>query len=235
MGQAQRAHRYKRDSKWWARRVHPFSQDGSSLANAPLPTLRPGLAAKTLGSSFRRHSGARREPPIFPRHCEAQRAEAVQSDALDSGLLRFARNDGEHHMHSPSRGAWRPSDAAASPLDYERAQGRPGACRPHGPPAEKKAGGSHHRFGQDIPALPARVVYGLYALSSGTGFIAPVIARRNASRVRDNACALRRASAPGCQDHTTSPSAPACARLAQPSRPSQPASTYRDDAYAPCR
>jgi len=34
------------------------------------------------------------------------------------------------------------------------------------------------------------------------------------------------ASAPGCQDHTISPSVLACARLAQPSRPSQPASTF---------
>jgi hypothetical protein len=38
----------------------------------------------------------------------------------------------------------------------ERARGRPGARRPHGPPATKKAGGSHHRFGRDIPAFPAR-------------------------------------------------------------------------------
>ena len=40
---------------------------------------------------------------------------------------------------------------------------------------QKKAGGSHHRFGQDIPAFPARMGYGLYALSPGTGFLAPVV------------------------------------------------------------
>jgi hypothetical protein len=61
------------------------------------------------------------------------------------------------------------------PSNNERVQGRPGACRPHGPPAEKKVGGSHNRFGQDIPAFPARTVYGLYVISSGTGLIAPVV------------------------------------------------------------
>jgi hypothetical protein len=39
---------------------------------------------------------------------------------------------------------------------------------------QKKAGGSHHRFGRDIPAFPARMVYGLYVISSGTGCLAPV-------------------------------------------------------------
>ncbi len=76
------------------------------------------------------------------------------------------------------------------------------------------------------PAFPARGLYGLYVLSPGTGFLAPVARPRHAASL---------ASAPGCQDHTISPSVPACARLAQPSRPSQPASTYRDDAYAPPR
>ncbi len=69
-------------------------------------------------------------------------------------------------------------------------------------------------------------LYGLYVLSPGTGSLAPVTHPRHAASL---------ASAPGCQDHTISPSVPACARLAQPSRPSQPASTYRDDAYAPPR
>jgi hypothetical protein len=40
---------------------------------------------------------------------------------------------------------------------------------------QKKSTRQNHRFGQDIPALPARWCYGLYALSPGTGVIAPVI------------------------------------------------------------
>ena len=66
-------------------------------------------------------------------------------------------------------------------LGMKRAQGRPGADLAHGPPAEKKAGGSHHRFGRDIPVFPARWLSGLYVISPGTGLIAPVIrAVRNA-------------------------------------------------------
>ena len=38
---------------------------------------------------------------------------------------------------------------------------------------KKNAGGSHHRFGWDIPALPARWAYDLYALSLGTGLVCP--------------------------------------------------------------
>jgi hypothetical protein len=42
----------------------------------------------------------------------------------------------------------------ASPSKIERAQGRPGAGRTHGPPANKNAGGSHHRFSHIIrPSL----------------------------------------------------------------------------------
>src|SRR3954453_5919194 len=59
-------------------------------------------------------------------------------------------------------------------LGKTRAQRRPGACRPHGPPAEKNAGGRYHRFGSDIPALPARWFSRLYVLSLGTGCLAPI-------------------------------------------------------------
>ncbi|MET0409129.1 MAG: hypothetical protein ABW006_12250, partial [Hyphomicrobium sp.] len=46
---------------------------------------------------------------------------------------------------------------------------------------------------------PCAMAYGLYALSSGTGSVAPVA--RDASR---RIATLT--PAPGCQDHTTSPS-----------------------------
>jgi hypothetical protein len=39
-----------------------------------------------------------------------------------------------------------------------KTEGRPGVGLAHGPPATKKAGGSHHRFGRNNPAFPARMV-----------------------------------------------------------------------------
>src|SRR5262245_2865583 len=44
----------------------------------------------------------------------------------------------------------RPSCAGLWSLKTERAQGMPGDDLAHGPPAAKKAGGSHHRFSQII-------------------------------------------------------------------------------------
>jgi hypothetical protein len=41
----------------------------------------------------------------------------------------------------------------------------PDAGRTHGPPATKKAGGSHHRYAER-PAFPAQWFDGLYVLSS---------------------------------------------------------------------
>ena len=55
-------------------------------------------------------------------------------------------------------------------------QGRREGREPAAPMArlqKKNAGGSHHRFGWDIPALPARWAYDLYALSLGTGLVCP--------------------------------------------------------------
>jgi hypothetical protein len=39
---------------------------------------------------------------------------------------------------------------------------------------QKKSTRQNHRFGRDIPAFPARWLYGLYAISPGTGSLAPV-------------------------------------------------------------
>src|SRR3569833_2318 len=47
----------------------------------------------------------------------------------------------------------------------------------HGPRAGRSARGRNHRHGRCIPAFPARRLYGLYALSSGTGVLAPVTSR----------------------------------------------------------
>src|SRR4051812_2748235 len=61
-----------------------------------------------------------------------------------------------------------------SALSDERAQGRPGADRTHGPPAEKNAGGRYHRYEPDIRP-PLRNGFTAYStLSPGTGCLAPV-------------------------------------------------------------
>jgi hypothetical protein len=49
------------------------------------------------------------------------------------------------------------------------------------PACKQKAGGSHHRWAEQ-PAFPARWLDGLYALSPGTGYLAPV-SRQRVTRV----------------------------------------------------
>jgi len=49
------------------------------------------------------------------RHCEEQSDEAIQSLTRDSGLLRFARNDGVRTEPSNNRlGLWAPAFAGAT-------------------------------------------------------------------------------------------------------------------------
>ena len=73
-------------------------------------------------------------------------------------------------MTSPSRGMPCPSCASFHTLEIEkRAQGRPGAGRTHGPPANKKAGGRRHRIGRTSGLPCAMVLTVSFALSPGTG------------------------------------------------------------------
>src|SRR4051794_29897648 len=87
----------------------------------------------------------------------------------------------------------RPSFAIQNPLREQRAQGRPGAGRTHGPRATKSTR-QNHRYEPDIrPSL--RDGFTAYsALSPGTGVLAPVISALEAS--------ADLASASGGQDHT---------------------------------
>jgi len=136
------------------------------------------------------------------------------------------------------RGAFRVRALRDEALRNERAQGRPGVGLAHGPPAEKSRRQSPQVWPK-LPAFPARWIYGLLRALPGDRLSCPRI-RDDAwhHRVRDNARALRGASAPGCQDHTAWPSARrsfvgiegCCDRM----RPTAPRLTYRDDrAYAP--
>ena len=110
------------------------------------------------------------------------------------------------------------------PSENKRAQGRPGAGRTHGPPANKKAGGSHHRFGRTSGLPCATVLTVSFALPGEPGFLAPI------ARELRKPTNLTQAS--GCQDHATSPSA-LHRSSHDATRPSHPALHVRDDASAP--
>jgi hypothetical protein len=76
----------------------------------------------------------------------------------------------------------------ASPSKIERAQGRPGAGRTHGPPANKKQAASP-QVQPNHPAFPARWLYGfLRALPGDHAWLPPSPARRG-KRLHDlDAC-----------------------------------------------
>jgi len=68
---------------------------------------------------------------------------------------------------------------------------------------QQKSTRQNHRYEPDHPAFPAQWLYGVYALSSGTGFLAPVV-RCSSKRITNFA------PAPGRQDHTIWPCASCC-------------------------
>jgi len=70
----------------------------------------------------------------------------------------------------------------------------PGEGLTHGPPATKKAGGSHHRISQIIRHSLRDGFTAYSVLSPGTGSLAPVC--------DDALSRIAQASAPGGQDHT---------------------------------
>jgi hypothetical protein len=80
------------------------------------------------------------------------------------GLLRCAGNDQETRFRIPAARS-RPSPASSVSLIKRRAQGMPGEGLTHGPPATKKAGGSHHRFSRIIRHSLRDGVNGCSALS----------------------------------------------------------------------
>jgi hypothetical protein len=85
-------------------------------------------------------------------------------------------------------------------LIKQRARGMPGEGLTHGPRAEKNARGGHHRFSR-TSGIPRAMGYGLYVVSPGTGFLAPVIHADRVKRVVANLIL-----APEYQDRTISPS-----------------------------
>jgi len=72
--------------------------------------------------------------------------------ALDHSAtpLLFNLSDGSAQAATFSRRRTPESFLDLDPHEVMRAQGMPGEGLTHGPPAEKKAGGSHHRISQII-------------------------------------------------------------------------------------
>ena len=121
-----------------------------------------------------------------------------------------------------SRGAMRPSFSINHPHREQRAQGRPGALRTHGPRATKKhAAEPQVRAG--TPGLPCAMVLRLIRDLPGDQALLSPLPRVISQNVTP---------ALGRQDHTTSPSASCCSSNNTP-RPSHPASNVRDDREAP--
>ena len=175
--------------------------------------------------------------------CHTTRAIFAQCRALSSNGHGASRNRARHcsprlhiacdfiqggrtgHACPVSRRRCTPELRMNHPHGRQRAQGRPGAGRTHGPPANRKAGGSHHRLGRDTrPSLRNGFNGVLRALPGDRALLPPSQADRSAHL----------ASASGCQDHTTSSSASASfvrtkQSRAPPKRPSHPRLTCRDD------
>ena len=159
--------------------------------------------------------GAARDAPFAhpPESISNSRARSVASH-----LAPLLRGEGEEGTASRSRRLFCARLIVNfPPSDDQRAQGMPGDDLTHGPPATKKAGGSHHRFSRITRHSPRNGFTAYIALSPGTGLSCP--------RHRAGSLPRNLAPASGRQDHTTSPSASGAARLASPKRPPHPVPT----------
>src|SRR6185437_7966405 len=115
------------------------------------------------------------------------------------------------------------------PLRKSRAQGKPGARRTHSLACEiKKHTSKSPQVRRDNPAFPARVVYGLYAISPVSMTSLVTVARAMRKHLSANL-----APAKGCQDNATSPSASSAARQSARLRPSHPAPHFVTIAIRP--
>jgi hypothetical protein len=75
---------------WFCRVL--FVARGPWVRAGTRPSLRPLFFEGQRDRKPRTHRAARMRGCVSVRHCE--RSEAIQGHADDSGLLRFARNDG---------------------------------------------------------------------------------------------------------------------------------------------
>src|SRR5215475_15755962 len=117
------------------------------------------------------------------------------------------------HLYLPAA-RLRPGDAAFHALERRRAQGMPGAGRTHGPPATRKAGGSHHRFSQNIRHSLRDGLRLIRVLLGVPGLLASVVSRAPPVKLDSSV------GEPGPHDFAVRLDV---ARLATPTRPPHPA------------
>jgi hypothetical protein len=125
--------------------------------------------------------------------CTSLAAACDETEARCDLRLSHSQLDTQRH----SRGRNATSSAERSPLQRRRAQRMPEAGGPHGPPAKRKAGGSHHTRFSRITRHSLHDGFNAHiALSLGTGLSCPH------RLVHHRAKSL--ASASGGLDHTIS-------------------------------
>ena len=185
-----------------------LAYSGSTFQTAK--TVSPSLRA-TCPPKLDERRRKRSNPEMWPRR--------------QAGLLRRVapRNDGVRHAPAFSRRSRARVLRRSCPSKSEGAGKVAG--RTHGPPAKRKAGGSHHRSARSSGLPCATVLTVSFVLSSGTGLSCP--RRSRASQAHELGLSVGR---PGPHDFAVRAG---IARLATPARPSHPALHVRDDAYAP--
>ncbi len=195
------------------------SRTGCGLANIALPS--PAVAAHRLSRQGKPGSRARSAAPHL-RHCEERSDEAIQSPTLAPGLLRCARNDARgrrstREARTTSADApyatlrTNPRDLAAPsaramchshrPLLTEGA-GKAGRWPRPWPACRKESRRQSPQVWPKHPALPARWLYDLYAISLGTGCLAPITRRQLISNAHRLDLSTGR---PGPRDFTVRP------------------------------
>ena len=155
----------------------------------------------------------------------AQRSNPGANKSLDCFGARAPRNDvAKTYVRLPA--AHRARVLQTETLRNREGAGKTGRWPRPWPACNKESRRQSPQVWPKLPAFPARWFDGLYVLSPGTGFLAPVV-KRNAQASSPNL-----APAPGRQDHTTSPSTPIA--LVERSRHVHRSPLHvRDDAYAP--
>jgi hypothetical protein len=128
-----------------------------------------------------------------------EKPASLRSQATRSHLWFRCQATARHDFASSRRIS---SESCIRHRPRKRAQGMPGDGLAHGPPANKKAGGSHHRFSQIIRHSLRDGFNAYVALSLGTGLSCP---HRSHAFVTPASLA----SASGGEDHTPLPYVPA--------------------------
>ena len=160
-----------------------------------------------MGPGVRRDDAERLSPqsPIqFSKSPVVIASEAIQGHAYDSGLLRFARNDGaDQDTHLHSRGTKCPSCWKQLALEMTEGAGKAG-CPPHPWSACRKKHAAEPQVGGSS-GLPCAMVLRLIRDLPGDHAWLPPSPVRRLKRLHD----LRLAPASERQNHTTSPYAAA--------------------------